>query len=721
MSAAEALHRARQLHQAGDLARAELLYRQALEADPANVEAWRLLGAACQGQGKRADDAACYRRALRLEPRHAEALTDLGVALAEQGQLDEAAAALRQACLVQPAFAKAHYNLAVALAQLGKLDDAEAAFREALRLQSGYAAAHYGLGNVLRDKGRRDEAIACYREALRLKPDYGEAYNNLGLSLTEAGALDEAVIVLRQAVRLRPGDAGAHTNLGLALAEQGRWAEAEASYHEALRLRPQDADAHTDLGNCYKEQGRTAEALACYQLALWHQPELAPAHFNRALAWLQAGDYERGWAEYEWRWRRPQTPPRPLPRPAWDGSPLGGRTLLVHMEQGVGDMIQFLRYAPLVQRQGSTVLVECPASLVQLFSTCRGIDWLVAEGTPLPPFDVHAPLLSLPRLLGTTLATVPAAVPYLAAEPARVERWQRKLAPLGGFKVGITWQGNPKYQWDRYRSLPLACFAPLAAVPGVRLVSLQKGPGAEQLRPPGPGFAVAELPGDWDGGDGAFLDTAAVMQCLDLVVTADTAAAHLAGALAVPVWVALAAVADWRWVLGRDDSPWYPGLRLFRQARLGDWAPVFARLADELRRLSGAAGRSGRVLAELSPGELIDKLTILGIKAERIADPDRLAHVHRELEALERARAEAVPRSEELARLTAALRAVNEALWDVEDEIRLCEQAQHFGPRFVELARSVYHRNDERSALKRRINELAGARFSEQKAYPAYG
>ncbi|HJT77032.1 MAG TPA: tetratricopeptide repeat-containing glycosyltransferase family protein, partial [Gemmataceae bacterium] len=484
-------------------------------------------------------------------------------------------------------FAKAHYNLGVALAQQGKHDEAAAALRLALAAQPDYPAARYSLGNLLRERGRKEEAAASYREALRGRPDYGEAYNNLGLTLTELGRHAEAAVLLDQAVRLRPRDAGAHNNRGLALAGLGRFAEAEASYREALRLDPRDADAHTNLGSCHKERGRLEEALACYQVALWLRPGLPQAHWNRALAWLQQGDYERGWPEYEWRWRRPQTPPRRLPKPRWDGSPLAGRTILLWMEQGLGDMIQVIRYAALLKQRGGRVVVECPARMVPLFSTCPGIDRLVAEGEPLPDFDVHAPLLSLPGLLGTTLETVPAQVPYLSADPALVERWGQELAGIEGLRVGIAWQGNPKHQWDRHRSIPLACFAPLAAVPGVRLISLQKGPGAEQAHR----FPVADLLGNLDGGPGAFADTAAVIKHLDLVVSADTAVAHLAGALGVAAWVALSRVADWRWVAGREDSPWYPSLRLFRQDRLGNWRAVFERMAQELRQFGPALAR----------------------------------------------------------------------------------------------------------------------------------
>jgi Flp pilus assembly protein TadD len=643
----------------------------------------------------------------------------LGIALAGQGKAEEALAIFRQATQARPDVAQAHHNLGVALAQGSKPTEAADSLRQAIRLQPGYAEAQYNLGAVLGTLGQRDEAIAAYREAVRLRPDYGEAYNNLGLALPEAGKPEEAVVLLRQAVRLRPQAAEGPNNLGLALAELGRFAEAEAAYHEALRLNPRYAEAHANLGNAYKEQGRTQEALACYGLALALAPDAASARYNRSLALLQAGDYERGWAEYEWRWKRPTMPPRHAHKPRWDGKPLEGRTILLWCEQGLGDAIQFVRYAPLVKARGGSVVLECPPPLRPLFQACAGVDRLVAEGESLPDCDVQAPLLSLPGLLGTTLETVPAAVPYLAAEEARVEQWGRLLRQLPGFKVGIVWQGNPRFPWDRYRSFPLDCLAPpLAAVDGVRLVSLQKGPGVEQLNRLARRFDVAVLPEELDAA-GPFQDTAAVMKGLDLVVTCDTAAAHLAGALGVPAWVALAAVADWRWLQKRADTPWYPTLRLFGQKELGNWAGVFQEMAAALESL--AATRAGGVPVTVAPGELIDKLTILAIKAERIADPAKLAHVRAERAALQQVREKRVLPSAELTQLEAALRRVHEALWEVEAALRCCERAGDFGERFVGLARSVYRHNDERAALKRRIDELLGAPFSEQKDYPAGG
>jgi tetratricopeptide (TPR) repeat protein len=612
-----ALARAGQRQRAGDLAGAEALCRQALQENAADAGAWRMLGqiSLASGQNTEATDAfrraaqlspgdadahaglaqalaakgdrvraiESYRRALQCRPDHAEALAGLGLALAERGQAAEAVDHFRRAVAIRPEAAPTHHNLAVALANLGDPTGAEAAFREAVRLRPDYAAAHYGLGNVLRDRGRRADALASYREALRIKPDYADAYNNLGLALLDDRQFEEAAATLRQGLRLRPQAAEAHNNLGLALAELGRFAEAEACYHEALRLNPAYTEAHSNLANAHKEQGRLTEAQAGYQIALWHSPDQPSSHWNRSLAWLQAGEYEKGWAEYEWRWKRPQARLRKFPQPVWDGAPLAGRTLLLHMEQGLGDMIQFIRYAALVR--GGRVVVECPGMLVPLFSSCAGIDRLVAEGDSLPPFDVHLPLMSLPHRLGTTLETVPASVPYLSAMPERVTAWRRELENLPGFRVGVVWQGNPHHQWDRHRSVPLTAFAPLTRVPGVRLISLQRGPGTEQLHHAGLPSSVHQFSKELDAEGGAFLDVGAVMKNLDLVVTVDTAAAHLAGALGVPAWVALAAISDWRWLTRCSDSPWYPTLRLFRQRRLGDWGPVFRRIAAALRPL----------------------------------------------------------------------------------------------------------------------------------------
>jgi tetratricopeptide (TPR) repeat protein len=522
-------------------------------------------------------------KTMPLSSREAETLVSQGLGLAEQGRAEEAIALLQRAAQLQPHSPRFHHNLGVALAQRGRHDEAVAALEQALRLRPDYADACFNLGNALRELGRRDEAIARFQQALRLRPEHANAGNNLGLTLTEARRAEEAVEVLRGVVALQPRMKEGHNNLGLAYVELGRFAEAEACYQQALRLDPGYAEAHTNLGSACKEQGRLEEALACYQQALWLEPDSAVAHYNRALALLQRGDYERGWPEYEWRWQRRQARPQSFGQPRWDGGPLAGRTILLWREQGLGDTIQFVRYAALAAQQGGRVVVECPACLVPLLRTCSGIDELVAEKQSRPAFDVQAPLLSLPALLHTTLDSIPASIPYLWAEPERVAAWWGRLGEGRAFRIGVVWQGNPYFRGDRHRSFPLASLAPLAAVAGVQLVSLQKEHGLEQLMAAPRRFPVTVLEG-LDALGGAFLDTAAVMRSLDLVVTADTAAAHVAGALGVPVWLALSRAPDWRWGLTAENTPWYPSMRLFRQSQLGDWRSVFERMAAQLRR-----------------------------------------------------------------------------------------------------------------------------------------
>ncbi len=677
----EALRQGWTDYQAGSFARAEQVSRQIVQADPRSVDAWFLLGAACQAQGKLDDAIAGYRRAALLRPDFAEIHYRLGNALYARGLLGEALTSYQQALLLRPQHAETHNNLGVVLADQGRPAEAVPYYQQALALKSTYAEAHYNLGNAFKALQRLDEAVASYQHAIRHNPQFAPAYLNLGVALTAQGKPAEAVAAYRQAIQREPDMVQAHNNMGLALAHQNQ----------------------------------LDEALACYARALQIQPDFADAHYNRALALLVRGDFAQGWPEYEWRWRLAEIPSRPFTQPRWDGSPLAGRTILLHAEQGAGDTIQFIRYAPLVQQRGGRVLLECPAALIPLLSTCRGIDQLIGRGTPLPAFDVHAPLLSLPGIFRTSLATIPADIPYLATDPQQVERWRHQLEGIREFKIGISWQGSPGYRWDRQRSFALAHLEPVARLIGVRLFSLQKGLGTEQLRDLPGWFPVTDLGGTLDENTGAFVETAAVLKNLDLVITCDTALGHLAGALGVPVWIVLPFAPEWRWLLDRDDSPWYPTVRLFRQERLGDWDGVFARVAAELRRRLGTTGRARPVVVEIAPGELLDKITILEIKSERITDEAKLTNIRRELALLTEARGKALEESDQVTALVVELKAVNEALWQIEDEIRDCERAGDFGPRFIELARSVYRQNDRRSALKRRINELLGSGIVEEK------
>jgi len=593
---------------------AQAHFREALRLEPGMAAAHYNLGLVLLMQAKWKEARPCFEEATRLKPDFVEAHNNLGSLLREQGKFEEAKASYRRALRLRPDFADAHYNLGVTLQEEGKRDEAAASYRRALELKPDYAEAHSNLGKVLRDQGKLEEAVACHRRALELKPDFADAHTNLGTVLRDLGDLEGAAASYRQALRLKPQWADAHYNLGIALQDQGKRQEAVASYRRALELRPDFVNALSNLGNTLREEGNLDEASACYRQALHLKPDFAEAHsnlglvleeqgrldealvhydrtvqlepgfaegrWNRALAWLLTGNFAQGWPEYEWRHQCKRLGLPACPEPRWDGSPLAGRTILLHTEQGLGDALQFIRYAPLVQQRGGRVHVACHPSLVSLLASCPGIDEVIGQDSPLPAVDVHAALPSLPGLLGTTLESIPALIPYLAAPAALVDHWQRQLRDIGPFRVGIVWQGSPRHLNDRHRSAPLTAFEPLGRVDGVQLVSLQLGTGTEQLAALGDGFTVldvgGQLSGDW-------AETAAVLQNLDLVVSVDTAVAHCAGALSVPVWLALPFAPDWRWLLERQDSPWYPTMRLFRQETPGDWPGVFARMEAALR------------------------------------------------------------------------------------------------------------------------------------------
>jgi tetratricopeptide (TPR) repeat protein len=478
--------------------------------------------------------------------------------------------------------------------QEGNLALAEQFCREILRAEPNYADAHHFLGAIAYETGHFDQAVASIRRSLTLNPGCVEAYYHLGMALECQDQLEEAIASQKQAIRLKPDFADAWNNLGFTLKRQGKVDDAIASYRQAILHRPSYVQAHNNLGVVLQEQGHLKEALASFDQALRLNPAFDSAHWNRSLLRLLLGDFDEGWPEYESRWTQPGNARRSFSQPLWNGSELRGKSILLHAEQALGDTIQFIRYAPLVKQRGGFVIVECQRSLMQLLAGANGVDRLLARGSALPEFDVHAPLASLPGIFHTTLSTIPNSTPYLDAGSRLKAKWREILdnttAATAGrrtsdFLVGVAWQGNPAYGNDRYRSVPLSFFSCVAQVQRVRLISLQKGPGSEQLSRWQGSSAPISLGHHLDETAGAFMDTAAIMMNLDLVISSDTAIAHLAGALGVPVWVALPLVPDWRWLLQRADSPWYPAMRMFRQTRLWDWKEVFDRIADELRKL----------------------------------------------------------------------------------------------------------------------------------------
>jgi len=470
---------------------------------------------------------------------------------------------------------EAYKNLGVALFKQEKLEEAIDCYQQALTLEPNDANLYYQLGFVLQKQGKLEEAIAYYQQALTFNPNWATAYYNLGSAFQMQAKLDEALNYYQQALTLEPNFALAYQNLGAIFHDKGETEKAIACFTRLTEIASDYAEAHYNLG--WVIQGSQLEkAIACYSRAIELDPNHIKAHWNRGLALLLLGRYEEGFADYEWRWQREKTPPRPFPQPLWNGSNLEGRTILLHCEQGLGDTIQFIRYAPLVQVRGGCVIVECYQSLVRLLQTVAGVEQVIPRGTALPKFDVHAPLLSLPHILGTTLETVPAQIPYLS--PPHSPSLRLEQPPETYLKVGIVWAGSPDNLSDRIRSCSLHDFLPLLHLPGIAFYSLQKGTPAKELTQ----FSSPALLQDLDSQLNDFADTAAAIAQLDLIISVDTAVAHLAGALGRPVWVLLCDQADWRWMRDREDSPWYPGMRLFRQHRPGNWAGVFTRVAEAL-------------------------------------------------------------------------------------------------------------------------------------------
>ncbi|WP_161967555.1 tetratricopeptide repeat protein [Fimbriiglobus ruber] len=605
----------------GDVAAAEALFRDSARKNPTDARAVGYLGVALARQRRRPEATAAFRLAARLDPSDpiwcqnlaTAALHDgnpsgaegwareglllaptmaelhrlLGTALERQRKYDPAAAAYGEAARLNPGLAEVHVQVGRVLDKADRPAAAEPAFREAARLAPADPRAWSGLAGVLYKLDKATDAEGCGREAVRLTPGSPDAHFALGLALAGGDRPEDAEECFRTALRLRSGWPAAHCNLGNALATLGRFGEAEQHFREAVRLRPRSAQDHMNLGTLLAQTGRVEDAIRAYDEALRLRPGFPEARLYRALAFLAVGEFDRAWADYEARWLVAKGGAPKCPAPRWDGGPLSGKVILLHAEQGLGDTIQFVRYATLVKARGAKeVLVDTPRPLAGLLGTCPGVDRAVPSGEPMTGLHLHIPLMSLPRLLGVPPATCPATPPYLIPPTERISYWRRELEADQGLRVGIAWQGSKIHKGDRLRSVRLARFAPLAAIPGVTLYSLQKGPGTDQLTTgPGAGIRIVDLGARTAAG---MEDAAAALLALDLLVSVDTALIHLAGAVGVRAWVAVAFAADWRWGRSGEETVWYPTVRLFRQSRPGDWDGVFEKLAVELARASAA-------------------------------------------------------------------------------------------------------------------------------------
>ncbi|WP_158240471.1 tetratricopeptide repeat protein [Telmatospirillum siberiense] len=567
---------------------AERVFRQAIAARPLDPHAHYCLGVVLQEQGRPAEAATAYRAVLTLVPDDAQTFNNLGNALKDQDLFDQAIGALRTALLIRPGYWEALYNLGLAFQHHGRLPEAVAAYQAALSVHPDSSEINTNLGSALRGAGRLAEAEAAQRTSIGIRSDYPKAHNNLGIVLKEQGRLTEAVAAFRQALSLHPDYGEAYNNLAVTLMELRRPDLAIAAYRSAITCRPDDPEPQNNLGVTLHQMGRLEEAISAYDRAVLLNPRYAEALTNRGMAHLANGNDESGWDDYEWRWKGglANLAERDFSEPRWQGEDLTGRTILLHGEQGFGDVIQFVRYAPLVAARGGTVVVEAYPPLARLLDSLDGTLRIVAAGDPLPPFDCHLPLMSLPHVMGTAIGTRPSIVPYLRATAEDVAAWRHRLAGLRKPRVGLVWAGNPRLQdagahaIDRRRSLPLSRLGPLLSLPGIDFVSVQTGMAAGQLDD----VAQALRPADFSTHLGDFADTAGLLANLDLLISVDTAPAHLAGAMGKPVWILSRFDGCWRWGRGREDSPWYPTLRLFRQMAPEDWDGVVERVTASLRQ-----------------------------------------------------------------------------------------------------------------------------------------
>jgi tetratricopeptide (TPR) repeat protein/GT2 family glycosyltransferase len=583
-TAAGTMELAARRHQRGHLREAEQLYRLVLQNNPDNAAALHSLGIIAHQTGNHDKAVELINKAIVNNPRMPQYHNTLGLIFEAGGEFEQAILAYHQAILIKPDYAEAYHNMAIALQSQGRYTDAIEKCKQAILLKSDYAEVYNTMAFCLEKQEQYAEAIENYKRALRLKPDFAEAYNHLGYVLNKQGKSEEAIESFRQALDVDPNYAEAYSNLGIALKDREQFAEAIENFEQAIRIEPDFAEAYYNLANSLRDEGKCSEAIENYKQAIRLKPDYTEAHWNTSLTSLLNGNFIEGWKGYRWRQNidlKILIGRHYKGKPRWDGTPFEGKRLFVHYEQGLGDNIQFVRYLPMIKARGGTVIFETLKPLIALLKDFPGADQIVEnhpDGKPSVDFDIYTSLLDMPNIFGTTLETIPSEIPYIHADPAKAQYWRNKLAgPY--FKVGIVWAGSPAHGNDRYRSCKLKDFAPLAKIDGVRLYGLQKGKAAAQMEEMAEILPIVDISKEFED----FTDTAAAIENLDLVISVDTSVLHLAGAMGKPTWALLPYAPEWRWMLDRQDSPWYPTMKLYRQKDWGRWEPVFEQVASELQ------------------------------------------------------------------------------------------------------------------------------------------
>lgn len=573
---------------ANRLEEAVVQYRLAMALRPNDVAARFNLGVALFESGEAEEALEIFDRVLAARPAYAEAHFNRGAVLLKLDRAIEAMAAFEAALQIDPKQAKTHNNLGIALQRLNRHAQAFLAFEAAVTCDPSYAAAHANLSATMREMDRLPEAVEAARAAVAADPKFAAGHYNLGTALFVRGDYRNAAEALAAAVALEPSFADAQNNLGNALAELGRIDEAIRAYRASVELQPEDAKAWSNLGSALIKARDLTRAIAALETAIRIRPDFAEAHADLGNCLLMAGDFTRGWAEFEWRLSVPayaSTFPV-LPKKRWDGAPGSGGRLLIYAEGGIGDVVQLLPLVARAKARGWTTVLAARPHMMSLFTDTPGVDEVVNQNKPLPGYDAFVAMESLPAMLDVTLENLPNKTPFLFPKADRVAAWGDKLADLAKgkkLKVGLVWAGNPTWRLDRFRSPGLAPMLPLLDAPDTAFFALQVGPGRAKIKEYGVESLLCDLADDLTD----LAETAAAMSHLDLVVSSCTGPAHMAAALARPTWVALNYDACWRWMLDRDDSPWYPTMRLFRQTRRGDWDTPFAAIREALVAFKG--------------------------------------------------------------------------------------------------------------------------------------
>ncbi len=616
MNIEKMIQSAKEYFQSGQFEKAEESCREILSLEPYNYEISLMLGEIAYKKQDYQSAEEILRQTIKYNPYSAELFNNLGLILQRRGKFEEAIKYFKKAIEINPEISDVHYNLGIAFKEKKHYDEAIKSFQNALALDENNSDAFFNLGNLYYEMKEYDHSIACYRKAIEINPSLPEAFNNLGLIFQEKGNLDEALSFYEKAIQIDQNFAMAYFNMGMVFQLQKKLDESIINYKKAIKLNPEIVHAYFNLGNIFYEKGLMDEALINYQEALQRDPNFtdvlmnigiilhekqhlqeaisafrkilklkpydAEAHWNLSNSLLLSGDFENGWREYEWRLKVKEFEQRDFPKPLWEGSDISQKTILIYTEQGLGDAIQFVRYVALVARRAGKVILECQKELKPIFKNVKGIHQVISRGEELPEFDVHCPLLSLPYIFCTTLETIPSEIPYIFVDSLIFQKWHEKMKiDDSQLKVGLVWSGNPRHKKHYYRDFPLTTYAPFTDFKGITFYTLQKGEAGKESKNVPIGLKLIDYTEEIHD----FSDTAAIIENLDLVISVDTAVAHLAGALGKPVWTLLPFAPDWRWMLNRQDSPWYPTMRLFRQPAPGDWKTVIEKVAGELNSI----------------------------------------------------------------------------------------------------------------------------------------